>query len=145
MPQIERIISRGQLVPLMFTHDALAASQTDVQLNIIETAATTGTLGVTEYITPWDGEIVGISVLLEGTAATAGSLTVGPTVGGTEFASLTQTLTTGKEAYAKVKRGSKSFVAGDNIGAEITTDGTWDGTGLDLVCIVWVLLYLDGI
>lgn len=143
--QVERIIAKGQLVPLTFTHDALAASQTDVQLNIIETAAASGTLGVTEYITPWEGEIIGISVLLEGTAATAGSLTVGPTRGGTEDSSLTQTLTTGKEARAMVARGTLPFAAGDNIGCEITTSGTWDGTGLDLVAIVWVLLYLEGI
>ena len=35
--------------------------------------------------------------------------------------------------------------AGDRIGAEITTGGTWDGTTADLVVTVWVLLYLDGI
>lgn len=143
--QIERIIAKGQLVPFAFTQDALAASQTDAQLNIIETAATSGTLGVTEYITPWEGEIIGISVLLEGTAATAGTLTVGPTVGGTEKTALTQTLTTGKEARATVLRGSIPFAAGDNIGCEITTDASWDGTGLDLVALVWTLLYLEGI
>jgi hypothetical protein len=36
-------------------------------------------------------------------------------------------------------------VAGDLIGAEITTGGTWDGTTADLAVVVWVLLYLDGV
>lgn len=141
--QIERTISKGQLVPFVFTHDAVAASQTDVQLNIIEAGA--NVLAVTEHITPWEGEIVGISVLAEGTAATAGTLAAGPTVNGTERTGLTQTLTTGKEATARALRGAHPFSAGDNIGAEITTSADWDGTALDLVVTVWVLLHLEGI
>lgn len=143
--QITNEMGRYQVVPLMFTQDALAASQTDAQLNIIETAATSGTLGVTEYALPWDGEIIAISVLLEGTAATAGSLTVGPTIAGTEKTDLQVSLTTGKEATKKVARGTIPFVAGDNIGCEITTDASWDGTGLDACVLVWVAVEIEGI
>lgn len=145
--QMERILPRYQLVPLTFTQDALAASQTDVQLNIIETAATTGTLGVTEYVLrPFTGWIIACSVTLEGTAATAGSLTVGPTLNGTEKTALQQSMTTGKESGSKLARPDWiPFELGDNLGCEITTSGTWDGTGLDLVAFVWVVLDLDGV
>ena len=37
------------------------------------------------------------------------------------------------------------IAAGDELGAEITTDGSWDGTSSDLVVSVWALLYLDGV
>ena len=39
MPQIERIISRGQLLALTFMQDAVAASQSNVQLPIAEVNA----------------------------------------------------------------------------------------------------------
>ena len=42
-------------------------------------------------------------------------------------------------------RGTIPVAAGDEIGAEITTGGTWDGTSSDLCVVVWVLLNLEGI
>ena len=141
--QIDRSVSKGQLVPLTFQQDAVAASQTDVQLPVSEVNAGAGN-AVDGYVMPFDGEIVAISGRLSA-AATAGSLTVGPTVGGTEKTTLTQTVTTGQSPYGTVTRGSARFSAGDLIGAEITTNGSWDGTTADLAVTVWVLLYLKGI
>lgn len=143
MPQIERIISRGQLVPLTFMQDALAASQTDVQLPIAEVTAGAGN-GVDGWVAPFAGEIVAISARLSA-AATTGTLTVGPTVNGTEKTDPTLSITTAQSAYDTAPRGSAQFAAGDLIGAEITTGGTWDGTSADLGVVVWVLLYVDGI
>lgn len=141
--QIERITARGQLVPLVFMQDAVAASQTDVQLPIAEVTAGAGN-GIAGYVMPFDGEIVGISWLLSA-AGTTGTFTIGATIGGTENATSTQTVGTAASGRAKFRRGTIPFSAGNEIGAEITTGGTWDGTSSDLGVVVWVLLYVDGI
>ena len=141
--QITRETSRGQLVPLVFTQDAVAASQTDVQLAIAEVASG-ATNAIAGHIAPFAGEIIGISWLLSA-AGTTGTFTIGPTVGGTEKTALTQTVGTAASGRATVVRGSIPFAAGDEIGAEITTGGTWDGTSSDLGVVVWCLLYLEGV
>ena len=141
--QIDRTIAKGQLVQLTFMQDAVAASQTDVQLPIAEVNAGAGN-AIAGYIAPFAGEIVGISWVLSA-AGTTGTFTIGPTVGGTEKTSLTQTVGTSASGRGTCIRGTIPFAAGDEIGAEITTGGTWDGTSSDLGVSVWVLLYLDGI
>lgn len=143
--QIERIIAKGQLVPLAFHQADVAASQTDVQLSVcaVDNAAD-DQLGTDGYVMPFEGEIVAISARLSA-AATAGSLTVGPTVGGTEKTDPTLSITTAQSAYHSAPRAAAVFAAGDLIGAEITSSGTWDGTSADLTVVVWVLLHIDGI
>jgi hypothetical protein len=141
--QVERYIAKGQIVSLLFAQDAVAASQTDAQLSIMETAAT-GIHLVDGYTMPWDGEVVAITADVD-SAATAGSLTAGATIGGTEDADTTITLTTAAAGRLVVPRGKATFVAGDIIGAEITTDGSWNGTASDLAVQVWVLLHVEGI
>jgi hypothetical protein len=137
--QIERITARGQLVPLLFTQGAVAASQTDAQLGTAD-----GIADVLGYTMPFPGEIVAVTADLSA-AATAGSLTVGATVGGTEKTDPTLSITTETSKRDTCQRGSAGFAAGDVIGAEITTSGTWDATTADLAVIVWVLLNLEGI
>lgn len=143
--QVERIIAKGQFVEYVFTQADVAASQTDVQLSIqsVDNAADDQS-GITGYIAPFEGEIVSIAWKLSA-AGTTGTFTIGPTVGGTEKTALTQTVGTAASGRAKVARGSIPFAAGDEIGAEITTGGTWDGTGSDVVVQVGVLLYVEGI
>ena len=141
--QIERTISKGQLVQLSYMQDAVAASQTDVQLPIAEVNAGAGN-AVVGYIAPFDGEIIAISWVLTA-AGTTGAFTIGPTVGGTEKTSLTQTVGTATSGRGKCNRGTVPFNAGDEIGAEITTAAGWDGTSADLGVSVWVLLYIDGV
>lgn len=141
--RLTREISKGQLVGLTFMQDAVAASQTDVQLPIAEVNAGAGN-AITGYIMPFAGQIIGISWILSA-AGTAGSFTIGPTVGGTERTALTQTVGTAASGRAVVNRETLPIAAGAEIGAEITTDGSWDGTSSDLAVTVWVLLELDGI
>lgn len=141
--QIDRTIAKGQLVALQFMQDAVAASQTDVQLPIAEVTSGAGN-AIAGYIAPFAGEIIGISWVLSAAGA-AGVFTIGPTVGGTEKTALTQTVGTAASGRATVLRGSIPFAAGNEIGAEITTDGSWDGTSSDLGVTVWALLYLDGV
>lgn len=142
---IERITSRGQLVALTFGQADLAASQTDVQLSTtaVDNAAD-DQLQADGYAMPFDGEIVAITAYLTA-AGSAGSLTVGPTVGGTEKTDPTLAITTATVARDSAPRGTAPFVAGDVIGAEITTSGTWNGTTADLQVVVWVILYIEGI
>lgn len=138
--QIEGITAKGQLVPLYFTQDAVAASQTDARLFVGEYG--TGVTAVNEYTMPFGGEIVAVSHELSA-AASAGSMTVGADVNGTEDADSTYTVTTSSAGYKRVSRGKAQFAAGDRIGAEITTDGSWNATTADLLVVVWVLLYLE--
>lgn len=141
--QIDRVIAKGQLVQLTYMQDAVAASQTDVQLPIAEVNAGAGN-AVDGYIMPFAGQIVGISYKLSA-AGTTGTFTIGPTIGGTEQASLTVTVGTTTSGRATVPRDTYRFVAGADIGAEITTAAGWDGTTADLGVSVWVILDLDGI
>lgn len=141
--QIDRVISKGQMVGLVFMQDAVAASQTDVQLPIAEVTSAAGN-AIDGHIMPFAGEIIGISWKLTA-AGTTGTFTIGPTVGGTEKTSLTQTVGTAASGRGTVVRGTVPFAAGDEIGAEITTGGTWDGTSSDLAVVVWCLMYLDGV
>lgn len=141
--QIDRYIAKGQLVPLTFYQDAVAASQTNAQLSVNENAAT-GISLVQGYTMPFDGEVMAIAADLD-TAGAAGVFTVGASIDGTEDADTTITMGTATGVSLAVARGLAGFVAGDVIGVEITTDGSWDGTASDLLVTVYVLLELEGI
>lgn len=142
--QMERIIAKGQLVPFVFTQDAVADAQTAAAMNIIETGATSGTLGTQEYVVPWDFEVVGIAVVSD-SARTAGSCTVDATINGTVTglqAALDATNTlrdTGSQA-----RGSDVGVAGDRIGVKLTT-ASWTPVTADIVVVVYAVVSLEGI
>ena len=142
MPQFEQIASRGQIVPLLFAQDAVAASQTDVQLKILEVDSAAA-LNIEGISMPWAGSIVGLSANLSA-AATAGQLTVGVTLDGTEAAATTQTITTAAEATAVFSQNAVRFAAGAKVGVEITTNAGWDATTADLAVIVYILLDCQG-
>lgn len=141
---VERIIAKGQLVPFLFSQDAVADSQAAVAMNILETSATTSLLAVTEYVIPWDFEIVGITVV-SNEARTAGTLTVDATIDGTVTgltAALNATDTTRK--YATQLRGSDVGAAGSRIGVKLTT-ASWTPVTADIAVIVYALVSLEGI
>lgn len=139
--QVERVIAKGQLVAYVFGQDAVAASQTNVQLPV---AIGEGSQAVSGYTMPFEGEIVAITADLSA-AASAGSLTVGATIGGNEASDPTLSITTETTKSDKALRNTTVFSAGDVLGAEITTDGTWNGTTADLTVVVYVLLHLEGV
>lgn len=141
MPTINREISKHQLVSYVFGQDALAASQTDVQLPAVAAEATEVVDG---YTMPFAWEVVAVAATLS-VAGSAGTLTVGATVGGTEDADTTMTITTETDKVKAVPRGKMRGVAGQRLGCEITTDGSWNGTTADLKAVVYVLLALEGI
>lgn len=123
--------------------DNVAASQSNVQLLIAEVASAAANV-IDGYVMPWAGTIVGISAIVS-TAASAGTLTIGPTVDGTEASDPTLSVTTAATASDTATRGTAAFAAGAVIGAEITTDGSWNGTSSDLGVTVWVLVDVTGI
>lgn len=138
MPVFEQIAARGQIVPFLFVQDNVAASQTDVQLNIIEVASAAALL-IDGLTMPWDGSVVGLSYNTS-VAATAGQLTIGVTLDGTEQTTTTQTVTTGTAGSAKFLADAVRFTAGKKLGVEITTNAGWDATTADLAVVVYVLL-----
>lgn len=126
-----------------FWLDGVAASLTDAQLPLAPGDA------LPDYwpdgiVAPFDGQITAISARLS-SAASAGSLTIGPTINGTEKSTLTQTVTTATSARGRVARDSVQFVAGDVIGVEVTTSGSWNGTTVGLVVMVWTILTVEAI
>jgi hypothetical protein len=140
--QIEAIAAKGQVIAFTFCQHSVAASQTDVQLNAIEVGGQT--LDVKGISMPFAGSIVGMSVDLSA-AASAGTLTVGATIGGTEKTATTQTITTGTAARPVFARDSVPVNAGDLLGVEITTNAGWNGTTSDLLVHVYVLAELSAI
>lgn len=140
MTQITLDTSKGQLVPYVFGQDAVADSQSNVQL---PTAISEGSQANAGYTMPFAGEIVAVAAQLSA-AGSAGSLTVGATIGGTEDADTTMTITTEVNKALIVPRGKATFAAGAELGCEITT-ASWNGTSADLVAVVYVLHYLEGI
>lgn len=142
--QIERIIAKGQLIPFLFAQDAVADSQSAVAMNIMETTATTSTLPVTEYVIPWDFEIVGISIV-SSEARTAGTLTVDATIDGTVTgmqAALDATNTT--RDTGTQPRGADVGTAGQRIGVKLTT-ASWTPVTGDVAVVVYALVHLEGI
>ena len=140
--QVDRRIAKGQVVPLLFQQAAVAANQTDEQLPVVE-VGTSPSL-VLGHIVPFAGSIIGISAILD-SAGSAGALAVGATIGGTEHADTLLSFTTEANLSRVVPRSKAKFAAGAEIGAEITTDASWNGTASDLAVIVWVLIELEGI
>ncbi len=138
---IVRITARHAYQEYVFGQDAVAASQTNVQL---PTVAPEEGSTVDGYAMAFDGEIVSVAAALS-TAGSAGSLSVGASLDGTEEDDTTLAITTGTDHAKKIQRGAATFTAGQRLGCELTTDASWNGTSADLVVTVGVLLKLDGI
>lgn len=141
MAKITRTIGKGQMVAFVFGQINVAANQSDVQLIAADPSGNDG------YAAAWDGEIVGIAYNLSA-ARTAGTLTIGATVNGTEDTDTTVSVpgdSATTAGYKRVPRGAAPFVAGQVIGAEITTNAGHLPTTTDLTVTVYVLQYIEGI
>lgn len=142
--QIDRIIAKGQMVPYMFVQDAVADSQAAVAMNIIESSAASSAIAVTEYVIPWDFEVVGIGVVSD-SARTAGTCTVDATINGTATGLQAVLDATNTTRHSRVQpRGSDVGVAGGRIGVKLTS-ASWTPVTADIVVVVYALLYLDSI
>ena len=139
--QIGNILSKHQLVPLFFAQDAVADSQTDVDLPTTD-ANNSVCLNV-GYTMPFDGEIIAVSGNLD-TAGSTGSLIIDATINTVQTTDPVVTITTDTALSDTCRRNTNPFDANDVIGASITT-ATWDGTTSDLQVTIWVLLKITGI
>lgn len=142
MTQLERIISKGQLIPFTFAQDAVAASQSAVDMNVGEVNAGAA-LAITTQRVPFGFDVVAITATLSA-AGTAGTLTVEPEIDGTQTG-LTLALTTAASGQSVQNRDLDKGAAGSLLSVRLTTDGSWDGTASDLVVTVWTICYLAGV
>lgn len=142
--QMERVIAKGQLVPFMFVQDAVADSQSAAAMNIIESSAASSAIAVTEYVIPWDFEVVGIGIVSD-SARTAGTCTVDATINGTVtgLQAILDATNTTRDTGVQA-RGLDAGVAGDRIGVKLTT-ASWTPVTADIVVVVYALVHLEGI
>lgn len=101
-------------------------------------------MAVAGYTVPFAYDVVAVSAMLSA-AGSAGTLTIGATIAGTEDTDTTVTVTTATNPYKRVARGKCSGAAGSELGCEITTDGSWNGTSSDLQVTIWALVYMEGV
>lgn len=136
MPIQESIAIRYPAVQIGPFYDTdVAASQANADLSVVGA----GNDAVPAVTSGW---IVGLSWKLSA-AGSAGTLTIGASVGGTEIASTTQTVTTAAAGYAAFPANALTyFAAGADLGVEITTDASWNGTTSDLD-VYLVVVYED--
>jgi hypothetical protein len=86
---------------------------------------------------PYAGEIRAVS-LFGSANRSAGTLTITAKKNNVETA-LTAVLSTAtNKAYGTTTAGSITFAAGDTVGLNVTTDGSWAPTTFDMACAVWV-------
>lgn len=144
MSVITRGTSKGQMVALVFGQTDLAVSQTDVQLVVALGESGQANDG---YCVPWDFEVYAVSYTLTA-AATAGTGGIGVTINGTEDTDSTLAFVIDSatvKGYRRVPRGKVRGVAGDVVGVELTTDGSFAPITTDLSVVVWVTPQLTGI
>lgn len=134
-------VFKNGLTPLVFGQDALAASQTDVQLPFAVGEGSQANDGVRM---PFPYAVRAIT-WRSSVAATAGSLSIGVTKNGTENANTAITVTTGTGGTKKIRGDKARGETNDVLGVEITTSGTWDGTTADLQVVVWVEMFPAGL
>lgn len=149
MTTLNREISSGQLVPLVFMQSDSAASQTNVALTVAEVRDVAALVddqnAADSYVLPWDFEVVGVSVRASA-ARTAGTLTVEPTIGGTAIgATAVLDATNTQSHHTRNLREADRGVAGGRVGCNITTTAAWAPVAADVAVVVWVLLNLEGI
>lgn len=127
----EQIAITTYLVPLVFQ----AVDVPDAAGN-----AKTVESGSNDYVMPWAGSIVGMSVR-HNADLTGGTITWRPTIGGTANATMTCTTDdTNQQDYAVTEGRAVPFTAGARIGVDWTKSGTVAPTTTDAAIVLFVLL-----
>jgi hypothetical protein len=140
MPGIlsEAIAAQYPLIRERFERQQVAASLTNSQLNLVETRAASSTLNVQGIVMPYDGSVFAIAASFSGNV-TAGSFTAMLSVNGTAKATCVVVITTGSKGYAIFEAGQFPFSAGDVVGVQITTNGSYAPTTLDLAVDLYIV------
>jgi len=134
MPEL--LADKSNVIPFVFHRADCGASLTDQAL---EAAGEATAADLPEIPCPWAGSIVGVSVAVEA-ARTAGTLTVEPTIDGSD-SGIDVVIDDDPTQYntAKYRRGQYPVTAGQRIGVDITTDSSWAaGTTPSILVIVFV-------
>ena len=141
--QITDELARWQLIPLVFSQTAVAASQTATALYAqeVDTPLVLDNLG---YTIPFEGYVVGISLNLTA-ASTGGTLTVVPTIDTTATTDPSLAVTTAVVGADMCPRITNYFDANSVIGADLTTNAGWTAETLDLLVQVWILVKIASI
>lgn len=142
----EQIAITMPSVALLFEQAKIVKNVTGT-LNISMNAATSGTLGAQRYTMPYGGSIYAVSAYIT-PAMTAGTITLYPTINGTQRADITAnttgadgTLTQKVRGTGDARRDSSRFSAGDTINlVYISDNNVAPDASVDLVAQVWVLL-----
>lgn len=93
-----------------------------------------------DYVMPWAGSIVGISVA-QNAALASGTLTWRPRIDGTANTTMTVvTDSSNQRATNKINAGKVPFTAGQRLGVDWTKSGTVSATTTDATIILWVEL-----
>lgn len=113
--------------------DNVAANLTDSVLIVC------GSATVSQIVVPAAGSIVGMSVYLN-EARTADTLTLNVSKNGTKVTgpTLAINVTNATYIYVTYAIGTYTFVAGDRLGAMITTGATWTPVTADLVQVIFI-------
>jgi hypothetical protein len=117
---------------LNFMQGPVAASQTAVEMFVVDVKVADGASLIKRLTMPVRGSIVGI-VVDASAAATAGTCSVAATIGGTASSVAVATLNLLTQKVVMLPRGKVPYAALAKLGVKITTDGDWDGTANDIV------------
>lgn len=122
----------GDKQQFSFMQSDVAAAQAAVALDVL------GLAGNTEYVLPYAGSVVGISIA-SNDARTAGTLTVDATIDGavTGLQAILDAANTQYKATTQARE-LDTFAAGQRIGVKITTDAGWLPVTADIVVTVIV-------
>lgn len=129
----------GMMVALQFSHPNVAASQTDLEIY----RGSGGDTALLRTVAPFPGSVVGLAVRVEN-ARTAGTLTVEwakAGVGQTLAVVIDDDPT--QKGYSVQLPQTETFVAGDELGVVITTDGSWAAGATPSVDVDLLVSYND--
>lgn len=127
----------GRVVALPFYEDDVAQNQTTATMSA---AGGTGTTQI-EYVMPWAGSVIGISVR-SNEARTAQTATLDATIDGTATGLQAVLDGTNTQSHSATQADTlDTFTVNQRIGIKLTTHATWTPETADFQAVVWVQLY----
>jgi hypothetical protein len=135
--QIERSMSKGQVVALSFFDDGLTGTAVAMAIDSL-------VLGVSA---PWDGCILAMAADTNAVSTHAtGTVTFKPTINTTISTAATCVLTYNTvKNYTRIKREKIRFAAGDVLGVTYAVAGGYGPTSIDGQCTLFVEYDLTGV
>jgi hypothetical protein len=142
------IIPSTALVPLTWILVNIVTASTE----FMQLSDNAGNMGTPKYRMPWGGQIVGLTWRINGDILAGGATDALSVVVHINSTAIWTPVTIGSNTtgaggangYVTIKRdgsnSSRVFEAGDLMGVQITTTGTYSPTTLDMTCILWLAM-----